>query len=113
MLLLHAAHHVATVAPSLHTIPAVIHQVLQPLADPPAYKQLTAFVNSIMNLVRQIGLVIFIISISIAAMMRMMSFGGQQRIMFANLALTSAVIGLVVLALASIIEAIVTNFFPV
>ncbi|MBO0790533.1 MAG: hypothetical protein J2P36_06235 [Ktedonobacteraceae bacterium] len=110
MLLLHAIQHVATATPDWHIIPGI---ALQLAKGPAAYDDIMKFSKSILSLVRSIGLVVFLISISIAAMMRMMSFGGQQRIMFANLALTSAVIGLIVLALASVIEGIVTHFFPV
>jgi hypothetical protein len=119
----------------LHTTQAVVQPVIasvvhvlgpiHPLATPPAgatappaptshgsaYNDIVGFANSIQSLVQVIGGVIFIISISIAAMMRMMTFGGQQRIMFSNMALTGAVVGLIILTMAGVLAKLVSQAF--
>lgn len=135
MLLLHIAQNADAIIHAAQVIPANVHHVLQPAqhlipqdcvpgqnttsstnctantggTDP--YQNILNFANNILGLLQILALIIFGISIAIADMMRMMSFGGQQRIMVSNMAMTSAVVGLVIVVIATLIRAIIIKAF--
>ncbi len=135
-MLLHIAQNADAIIHMAQVIPANIHHVLQPTHHlisqdcPPGqyaspsgtcsssqgnqanpYQDILNFANSILGLLQILAMIVFGISIVIAGMMRMMSFGGQQRIMFSNMAMTSAIIGLVIVVIATLIRAVVLKAF--
>jgi uncharacterized membrane protein len=82
------------------------------LAPPPdSLSQITSFVNAVKTTVQTLGGAIFVIGITIAGMMRMMSFGSERRIMVSNMAITAAVVGLAIMLMAGGIDAMLKNFF--
>jgi hypothetical protein len=126
MLLLHIAQNADAIIHVAHTIPAIVHHPLQPLACPTGvtnctvtttdgtgngYQDIVNFATNIMSTLRILAIVVFFISITVAGMMRMMSFGGQQRIMISNMALTSAIIGLVIVAISFVLQSLIQAAF--
>jgi hypothetical protein len=103
--MLAAIHHI------WHLIPADIRILLAPPAKDEVFTNMTSLIQRISTFVRNIALIVFLISITIAAMMRMTAFGGQQRIMYSNMAMTSAIIGLIIVAIAQLLQSLITGYF--
>ena len=51
-----------------------------------------------------VGLAVFLVSVVIAGVMRMIAFGSERRIAVSNMALTSAVVGLVIMLVAGALQ---------
>jgi len=138
MLLLHLAQNAGTAIHIAHTVPVMVQHTLQspghpalPLLPPGCtpdtannncnvtpttgtgngYADIIAFATNIMSTLRILAIIVFFISITVAGMMRMMSFGGQQRIMISNMALTSAIVGLVIVAISFVLQSIIQTAF--
>jgi len=66
--------------------------------------EISAVVHSIMGIVVGITGAVFVICIVIAGLMRMLSFGNERRVAVSNMALTAAVVGLIIIMLAAAIQ---------
>ncbi len=99
----------------INTLPMLsIAQTAIVLAPPPAADTLTQianFVNAIQGAVTGLGVAMFIIGVTIAGMMRMMSFGSERRIMVSNMAITAAIVGLAIMLMAGGIHTLLTQYF--
>jgi hypothetical protein len=60
--------------------------------------------NNIWGIAIALTLTIFVICVIIAGIMRMVSFGNERRVAISNMALTAAVVGLVIALLALILR---------
>jgi hypothetical protein len=111
MLLVQLAQHatlIADTAQHVHTTLSTL-AVHQSAADPAAptnqdgnvLPQLYNFVILVRQVVTELGLIIFGIGIAIAGIMRMVSMGNERRVAMSNMALTAAVIGLVIVLLSN------------
>jgi hypothetical protein len=56
-----------------------------------------------------VGGTVFLVSVVIAGVMRMVAFGSERRIAISNMALTSAVVGLVIMLLATVLHTALTQ----
>lgn len=74
---------------------------------------LTDFLNGIWSLLVNAALIIFVICVIVAGVMRMISFGNERRIAVSNMALTAAVIGLVIVLLSVAIRTWLEKIAPV
>ncbi|GHO78875.1 hypothetical protein KSD_66460 [Ktedonobacter sp. SOSP1-85] len=98
-----------------------ISSALQHLAPPPTpgdpkstgdpYKDIVNFANSIRSLVYVLGFTIFLIGIIGAGIMRILSFGSDRRVAMSNMALTAAVIGLIIILLGAGLSTLLQNAF--
>lgn len=70
---------------------------------------INTLLGNIQNLIHTVGLTIFLISVSVAGIMRMVAFGSERRIALSNIALTAAVVGLVIMLLGGAIQQFVTT----
>src|ERR1700731_1346149 len=91
---------------ALHVIQLASHVVPHiPVAAPQVATDLTGSLSklatAIETLARTLGLVIFLVCVIVAGIMRMVAFGSERRIQMSNMALTAAVIGLVIMLLAA------------
>src|SRR5262245_3223047 len=116
MFLMYVAQH-ALVAQMLHVSLAHLAHLVQvyiPIDGPDptqeqAYKNLVNFANGVTSLIRFIAATIFFIGITIAGMLRMMAFGSDRRILLSNMALTSGLVGAIVIAMATVLQMFITN----
>jgi hypothetical protein len=69
------------------------------------------FARSIQSLVTAVGLVIFFIGIGIAGILRMISAGNERRIAVSNMALTAAIVGLVIVLAGNGIYGVLSKAF--
>lgn len=76
------------------------------IADIPG---LTNLLNTINTAVTGVGATVFLISVAVAGIMRMVAFGSERRIALSNMALTAAVIGLVIMLLAGALHTFISN----
>jgi hypothetical protein len=106
----------------IHTLPLLhsgyiplgfVTQQAIPLAAPAAdtLTQIANFVNAIQGAITGLGVAIFVIGVTIAGMMRMMSFGSERRIMVSNMAITAAIVGLAIMLMAGGIHALLIQYF--
>lgn len=79
------------------------------LADDPL--KLNAFATKIKGMVMVVGGTTFLISVAIAGIMRMVAFGNERRIALSNMALTAAVVGLVIMLLSTTIQTFLNGIF--
>jgi Type IV secretion system pilin len=118
MLLLQLAQHTTTVVASVN-IHHVVHIAQSFAADPPqpskgsgqSFTDIYNFADSVKNLITALGLTVFFIGIVIAGMLRIMSFGSERRIAVSNMALTAAIIGLVIILGADGVYAVISTAF--
>lgn len=98
-----------------------ISSALQHLAPPPPtnpngngdpYHDILNFSDSIRSLVYVLGFTIFLIGIIAAGIMRILSFGSDRRIAMSNMALTAAVIGLIIILLGAGLSTLLQHAFP-
>jgi type IV secretory pathway VirB2 component (pilin) len=113
MFLLHLTQHLVTSVPLLSVAQSLLPQHIYAAAAPPAdaFGQLEAFASSIQGFLLKIGITIFVIGVIIAGMMRMMSFGSDRRVAVSNMALTAAVVGLIIMLLATTLSGMLSNAF--
>ena len=71
--------------------------LLVPTADP--FQSIKGLADAVNTGVKIVGGSIFVIAVSVAGIMRMVAFGSERRIALSNMALTAAVIGLVIMLL--------------
>ncbi len=75
--------------------------------------QLTAFLSHLQTWLYTLGGTIFIISVVIAGIMRMPLFGvSERRTMISNMALSAAVVGLIIILLAIPLSSALKTIFP-
>jgi hypothetical protein len=77
------------------------------IGDVPA--QLNNLLNTINTGVTAVGATVFLISVAVAGIMRMVAFGSERRIALSNMALTAAVVGLVIMLLAGALHTFITT----
>lgn len=86
-----------------------------PPSDPTSqndpYKDIYNFADSIRGLVYALGFTIFLIGIIAAGIMRILSFGSDRRIAMSNMALTAAVIGLIIILLGTGLQTLLVGAF--
>lgn len=112
MILLHIAQVAHHATQHITLVPHVLLIVGQIAAKPgDGFAQITDFIKTIRSTIVGVALVVFFIGISVGAMMRMLSFGSERRIMLSNIAISSAIVGLAVVVLAQVIFTIITNAF--
>jgi hypothetical protein len=116
----HTLYHLYANLPAAqaHNLGAPIQAVASPVPTPPtaapnsdAGKNLVEFANYVEALVRVLGITIFLIGVAIAGIMRMLSFGSDRRVAMSNMALTAAVVGLLILVLASTLGSLIMQAF--
>lgn len=71
--------------------------------------QLDTFLTDTKTLLITIGGVVFLICVAVAGIMRMISFGNERRIAISNMAITAAIVGLLIMGLAAGFQAFITN----
>ncbi|SRR6266567_185681 len=101
----------------IHTLPLLsVSQIAIALAPPAGgsdtLQQINNFVGTIQGTITGLGLALFIIGVTIAGMMRMMSFGSERRIMVSNMAITAAIVGLAIMLMATGIYNLLRTYFP-
>ncbi|HTK08592.1 MAG TPA: hypothetical protein VL485_15600 [Ktedonobacteraceae bacterium] len=74
--------------------------------------ELTTFLNSIWSILVNVAVILFVICVIVAGVMRMISFGNERRIALSNMALTAAVIGLVIVLLAVVLQGWLLKLLP-
>lgn len=79
-------------------------------ADP--YHDILNFASSIRSLVYVLGFTIFLLGVIGAGIMRILSFGSDRRVAMSNMALTAAVIGLIIILLGAGLSQLLQNAFP-
>ncbi|GHO93654.1 hypothetical protein KSF_037020 [Reticulibacter mediterranei] len=79
------------------------------MADP--LPQLNNFIKQIRGTVTAVGGTIFLIAVAIAGIMRMVAFGNERRIALSNMALTAAVIGLIIMLMATALSSFIGGAF--
>jgi uncharacterized protein YjeT (DUF2065 family) len=79
-----------------------VHALANVLApqEQDVFQQLSAMAGKIQEGLRNVGIAIFVIGVIVAGMMRMLAFGSDRRVMFSNMALTGACVGLAIVLLA-------------
>lgn len=130
MILSHLIQHIVVLAPAIQHAQANLSHVLShiPAAAPPpsptpaaipapgggtnAYEDLNVFAGSVQTFLGIIGGVVFLIGVSIAGIMRMVAFGSDRRIALSNMALTAAVVGLVILMMSYGLYNLISKAFP-
>jgi hypothetical protein len=65
--------------------------------------KLNALAGTVQTDARLVGGTVFFISVIIAGIMRMVAFGSERRIALSNMALTAAVVGLIIMLLATVL----------
>jgi hypothetical protein len=112
MLFLYIAQYIPNLMPLGHTISA------SAMANPVCtgggtgvLGQIITFVNQIRAVVEYVGFAIFFIGITIAAIMRMVAFGSERRIMISNMAITSAIVGMAIIAMSIGIQQLLVHSF--
>lgn len=68
---------------------------------------LDKLLNTIKGAVQAVGMTVFLISVAVAGIMRMVAFGSERRIALSNMALTAAVVGLVIMLLATAFQSFI------
>lgn len=91
----------------------ITHSISFPIAallasDP---LKLNALATQVKNIVLTVGGTIFLISVAIAGIMRMVAFGNERRIALSNMALTAAVVGLVIMLLSTAMQTFLCGQF--
>jgi hypothetical protein len=76
------------------------------------FQDLAALVTFLQSFIFWMGLTVFLIGVAIAGIMRMVAFGSERRIATSNIALTAAVVGLVIMLLGSALLSALTTVFP-
>jgi hypothetical protein len=79
------------------------------MADP--LPQLNKFVEQVRGTVLAVGGTIFLISVAVAGIMRMVAFGNERRVALSNMALTAAVIGLIIMLMATALSKFINGAF--
>ena len=74
--------------------------------------QLYTFVQQMQAAIFYIGGFIFLIGIVLAGMMRMLSMGNERRVAMSNIALTAAVVGLVIMLMGNGLYSFFSTAFP-
>ncbi|GHO51343.1 hypothetical protein [Ktedonospora formicarum] len=77
-----------------------------------AFQQILGFASNIELLIRTLGITIFLIGIAVAGIMRMVSFGSDRRVALSNMALTAAIVGLVIMLMGGSLSSILKTAFP-
>ncbi|HLI91054.1 MAG TPA: hypothetical protein VKV37_20350 [Ktedonobacteraceae bacterium] len=75
------------------------------------FTDLQNMVTFLEGYITAIGGGIFVIGVSVAGIMRMVAFGSERRIATSNIALTAAVVGLVIMLLGSALLSVFQNVF--
>jgi uncharacterized membrane-anchored protein len=73
---------------------------------------LTTLVTNIQTLVIGLAISVFVVCVIIAGLMRMLSFGNERRVAISNMALTAAVVGLVIALIAIGLRDFLVKLFP-
>ncbi len=73
--------------------------------------QLNKFVQQIETTVRIVGGTVFLIAVAIAGIMRMVAFGNERRVALSNMALTAAVVGLIIMLMATALSQFIGKAF--
>lgn len=98
---------------SQHSLgPQPIPTPTEPVGNKNAYHDILNFSDSIRSLVYVLGFTIFLIGIIAAGIMRILSFGSDRRIAMSNMALTAAVIGLIIILLGTGLSTLLQRAFP-
>jgi hypothetical protein len=79
------------------------------MADDPL--KINALATKIKGIVMTVGGTIFLISVAIAGIMRMVAFGNERRVALSNMALTAAVVGLIIMLLATTLQTFLKGIF--
>ncbi|GCE49938.1 hypothetical protein KTH_48070 [Thermosporothrix hazakensis] len=122
MMLLQLLHSIdlGIIVAHLHTVFAHVSDaaltVLAPLAAPKkatgdAYKDIENFASNIRSFLTTLGGIVFGIGVAVAGIMRMTAFGSERRVAMSNMALTAAVVGLVIVVMANTLDKLITNAF--
>ncbi|GHO50524.1 hypothetical protein [Ktedonospora formicarum] len=106
------------VTPVFSDIATVLQHLDKMAPNPPngtgqnAYQQILGFASSIQALIRTLGFTFFLIGIAVAGIMRMVSFGSDRRVALSNMALTAAVVGLIIMLMGGALSGVLTTAFP-
>jgi type IV secretory pathway VirB2 component (pilin) len=73
--------------------------------------QLNKFVQQIETTVRIVGGTVFLIAVAVAGIMRMVAFGNERRVALSNMALTAAVVGLIIMLMATALSKFIGGAF--
>jgi hypothetical protein len=73
--------------------------------------ELNKFVQQIRTTVLAVGGTIFLVSVAIAGIMRMVAFGNERRVALSNMALTAAVVGLIIMLMATALSKFINGAF--
>ncbi len=110
MLLLHVASQVAAALPALGVQHAA--HALVPADGGNAFQELDTLAGAIKTFIIGLGVVAFFVGISVAAIMRMLAFGSERRVATSNMALSAAIVGIIIILLANAIFAALHGWLP-
>jgi hypothetical protein len=124
MVLLHIAHSLVGMATStslLHLSLPVVSAAASATAasgPPPGsptdpFDDLTNLAIFLQTFILGLGATIFVIGVAIAGIMRMVAFGSERRIATSNMALTAAVVGLIIMLIGAGLLTVLKSVFGV
>jgi Type IV secretion system pilin len=73
---------------------------------------LNTLVTNIQNVIVGLAATVFVICVVVAGLMRMLSFGNERRVAISNMALTAAVVGLVIILISVALRGFLVGLFP-
>jgi hypothetical protein len=79
------------------------------MADDPL--KINALATKVKGIVLTVGGTIFLISVAVAGIMRMVAFGNERRVALSNMALTAAVVGLIIMLLSTTLDTFLRGVF--
>lgn len=74
--------------------------------------ELNHLVTNIQNVIVGLAATVFVICVVVAGLMRMLSFGNERRVAISNMALTAAVVGLVIILISIALRTFLVGLFP-
>jgi xanthine/uracil permease len=86
---------------------ASLASLLAASADP--FAQIKGLSDAVNTGVKIVGGAIFVVAVSVAGVMRMVAFGSERRIALSNMALTAAVVGLIIMAIGLGLSTFICN----
>ncbi|BCL80636.1 hypothetical protein ccbrp13_31010 [Ktedonobacteria bacterium brp13] len=83
-----------------------------PATAPSEFSNLSTFLTAVESLLQWLGGILCAIGIMVAALLRITAFGNERKIAISNLAISAAIVGLIILLLATAFQKFITRNLP-